>query len=188
MGRLFGAVLTMGIAGLVLSGCATDSSGASVDASAPNATQSATQSASSGPDASLASFKDGVLRTSDVEISITKHKVIAVGAKGNEYGDKPVLAFYYDIKNVSGDDLTPLNWIILFKAYQDNNPNSLNELEVGSLPDDRFLDTQSEKIKQGGTVKNAVAYELDDLKTPVDLVASDDLGSSEIGRASFDVK
>ena len=43
---------------------------------------------------------------------------------------------------------------------------------MGSLPDDRFLDSQTENIKKGGTVENAIAYELDDLVTPVDLVAT----------------
>jgi hypothetical protein len=73
-------------------------------------------------------------------------------------------------------------------AYQDNNPNAENQLEVGSLPDEKFLDTQMESIKKGGTVENAIAYELDDLTTPVELVASTDLGMSEIGRVSYPLK
>jgi hypothetical protein len=40
-------------------------------------------------------------------------------------------------------------------------------------------------IKEGGTVSNAVAYELSDTTTPVDLVASLDLGSTEIGKMTF---
>ena len=47
---------------------------------------------------------------------------------------------------------------------------------MGSLPDDRFLDSQTENIKKGGTVENAAAYELDDLVTPVELVATEGLG------------
>ena len=63
-----------------------------------------------------------------------------------------------------------------------------NELNVGMLPDDRFLDSQMENIKKGGTVQSAIAYELDDTTTPVELVASDDLGFSEIGRVTYQLK
>ncbi|TIC89109.1 DUF5067 domain-containing protein [Nocardioides sp. GY 10113] len=134
------------------------------------------------------SFVDGVLTTPDVKIVITDNKVIPVGAKGNEYGDKPVIAFWYEITNLSGEKIDPMEWLFLISAYQDNNPNAENELEVGSLPDDRFLDTQMETIKKGGTVENAMAYELDDEVTPVDLVASDMLGMDEYGTVTYDVK
>ncbi len=81
-----------------------------------------------------------------------------------------------------------MNWLFVFKAYQDNNPDAVNELEVGALPDDRFLDSQTEAIKNGGTVENAVAYELDDETTPVELVASDNLGQTEIGRMTYNLE
>lgn len=58
---------------------------------------------------------------------------------------------------------------------------------MGSLPDDAFTESQMETIKEGGTVENAMAYELDDLTTPVELVASDDLGMTEIGRETYPV-
>lgn len=130
-----------------------------------------------------ASFKNGVLTTPDLKIKITNHKVIPAGAKGNEYGDKPVLALWYKTTKLGDGDLDPTDFIFHFSAFQDNDPNAENELEVGSLPDDRFLDSQLEKIKKGGTVENAVSYELDDLVTPVRLVAvenafdDDELGS-----------
>jgi hypothetical protein len=37
--------------------------------------------------------KNGVLTTPDLKIHITRYKVIKAGQKGNEYGEKPVLAF-----------------------------------------------------------------------------------------------
>ncbi|KRF38291.1 hypothetical protein ASG96_17735 [Terrabacter sp. Soil810] len=136
-----------------------------------------------------ASFKDGVLTTPDIRIEITKHKLIPVGKKGNEYGEKPVIAFWYKTTNVSGQKVDPTTGILLtIRAYQDNNPNAENELQVGSLPDDKYLDTQTEEIKKGGTVENAVAFELDDVKTPVDLVASTDLGTTEIGKVTYQLK
>lgn len=137
---------------------------------------------------SQVTFDDGVLETSEVRIEITDYKVLPVGSKGNDYGEKPVIAVWYDITNISGDDVDPLQFIFLFTAYQDNNPDSLNELQVGGLPDDRFLDSQTEKIKKGGTVENAIAYELDDVTTPVDLLASDELAGDEVGRMTFKLK
>ena len=137
---------------------------------------------------STSSFVDGVLTTPDLTIKITDTKTIPVGAPGNEYGQKPVIAFWYEITNLTDKNVTPMNWIYVFSAYQDNNPNAVNELEVASLPDARFRDTQTEQIKNGGTVQNAVAYELDDDTTPVSLVASKGFGSDEIGRTTYNVR
>ncbi|MGE7944784.1 DUF5067 domain-containing protein [Lysinibacillus xylanilyticus] len=119
---------------------------------------------------------------------ITETKVI-VGQKGNEYGEKPVFAIWYDTTNLSDKDIDPTSaWAAVFTAIQDNNPNSVNELEVGPAPDDRFLDTQLETIKKGGTVQDAIAYELDDLETPVTLVANQGIGGKELGKQNYEIK
>lgn len=147
------------------------------------------QSAPSDTSKSDSSFKAGVLTTPEMKIQITDHKIIPVGKKGNEFGSKPVIAFWYKITNLTGKNLDPTTAIAFaITAYQDNNPNAENKLEVGSLPDDRFLDSQLENIKKGGTVENAVAYELDDVTTPVDLVASNDLGMTKIGKVTYNLK
>ncbi len=131
-------------------------------------------------------FKNGVLTTPDVTIKITRYKVIEAGEKGNEYGHKPVIAFWYTTTNVSDAKVDPTDFLFDFKAYQDNNPNAMNELDLSVFgPDDRFRDSHTETIKKGGTVEDAVAYELDDLDTPVDLVASEGLGSEVIGKATY---
>lgn len=176
---------------VLLSGCGgtTPTSGVpsagSVDpGTSASANPGETETAAKDP-----SFVDGVLTTPNMKIVITRHKVIPVGKKGNEYGDKPVIAFWYKTTNLSGKKISPMEWLFVFTAYQDNNPNAMNELDVSSLPpDDAFLGTQTETIKKGGTVEDAVAYELDDQTTPVELVASDDLGFTEIGRKTYPVK
>ena len=123
-------------------------------------------------------FSDNVLVSEDVKIEITDYKVIPVGEPGNEYGEKPVIAFWYNTTNLSDKEIDPSSaWIAMFTAIQDNDPNAINELNMGMLPDDQFLDSQVEVIKQGGTVANAVAYELDDDVTPVTLKAT--LGEQE---------
>lgn len=124
-------------------------------------------------------FSNGVYTSDEYTITITDYKVIQPGETGNEYGDKPVIAFWYDTTNVASD--TALNpstaWMLVFEAVQDNDPNAVNTLNVGMLPDDQFLDSQLQDIKIGGTVSNAVAYELDDLTTPVTLTAQDMFGT-----------
>lgn len=172
----------------LLGACGTENS----DTQGSSATQTFSPEAGDGADDSASedgpTFEDGVLTTPDLKVQITRFKVIKTGQKGNEYGEKPVIAFWYKATNLSGDKVDPNTAFILnFKAYQDNNPNAENELDVGGLPDDRFLESQSENIKKGGTVRNATAYELDDLKTPVDLVAIEGL-DEVIGKATYKLR
>lgn len=175
-------IATVGIAAIALVGCSAAGStakltpGSTVDVDAPAAAPAE------------ASFKDSVLTTKDIMIEITDVKTIQVGEKGNEYGSKPVIAFWYDTTNVSGKETDPMTaWIFLFDAYQDNDPNAENKLTVSALPDYAFLDSQMSKIKEGGTVPNAVAYELSDTTTPVTLVASTNFGRDEIGSMTIEL-
>lgn len=198
IGLVVGALLLFGLCGVVASLGKGGGSGTGSTASAPSDGSTSTTAAStsdkqaasdSGAESTDSSFKDGTLTTPEMKIVITKHKVIPPGQKGNEYGKKPVIAFWYKVTNVSGQKTDPTTaWAFNMQVFQDNDPNSENKLEAGSLPDEKFLDTQMENIKKGGTVENAVAYELDDTKTPVVLVAGGMLGSEEIGRMTFAVK
>ncbi|CAN5267902.1 hypothetical protein BH09ACT1_BH09ACT1_12100 [soil metagenome] len=141
---------------------------------------------SSDKPSATSSFKDGVLTTPDMKIEITDHKIIPVGQPGNEYGDKPVLAIYYNTTNLSDKATDPTTaFLFAMSVYQDNDPNSVNKLDLALLPDAQFSDTQLEDIKNGGTVPNAVGYELDDLTTPVDLVASENLGLTKLGKTTI---
>lgn len=140
--------------------------------------------------ASESNFDGTMLRGNSYSIRITSHKVINPGEEGNEYGDKPVIAFWYDtLVSPNYDNSAPINpstaWIMNFKAVQDNDPNAVNELQIAPLPDKQFLNSQTSEIKPGGTVANAVAYELTDTTTPVKLTAKDMLGT-EYG--SFEYK
>lgn len=134
-------------------------------------------------------FKDNELKVNDYKIKITDTKVIPVGEVGNEYSDKPVFAIWYEVTNLNGEDVDPTwSWVESFGVIQDNDPNAVNELESAGLPDDQFLDSQLESIKKGGTVANAVAYELDDLETPVTLIANDGLAGDKLGEQTFNIK
>lgn len=177
------AALAAGIAALLLTSCSTPTAtGPGPESTTSVTTDTAPESGTS----SDASFSNNVLTLPEYTIKITDSKVIAVGQPGNEYGQKPVIAFWYEVTNSSDEPTDPTTaWIGAFTAIQDNDPDAVNELNVGSLPDDQFLESQLEDIKKGGTVANAVSYELDDESTPVELIASNDLGMTEIGRATF---
>lgn len=134
------------------------------------------------------SFTDGTLVSPDFTIVISDCKVIQPGEEGNEYGEKPLLAFWYDTTN-TGDsaDISPmLAWIQFFEAIQDNDPNVVNVLGVGPMPDARFSESQMQDIKPGGTAASAFSYELDDLTTPVTLIAKDTF-NGEYGKQEFRV-
>ena len=69
-------------------------------------------------------FQDGVLTTPDLKVQITRYKVIKPGQKGNEYGKKPAIAFWYRATNLSGAKIDPMSaFLFNFNAYQDNDPN-----------------------------------------------------------------
>ena len=135
------------------------------------------------------SFKDRRIVTDDFTIEITDYKVIQVGDTGNEYGDSPVIAFWYNTTNTSGNKIDPDSaWIYVVKAYQDNDPNAENELQTALLPDDQFIDTQTQNIKPGGTVANAMAYQLTDTTTPVTLKVTNGILGSDLGSQDFAVE
>ena len=132
-------------------------------------------------------FKDGVLDVPAAKFEITDHRVIKPGEPGNEIGEKPLLVFNYDVTNKTDETLTTTDFVVYFTAIQDNDPNKVNELDLGSYIDPETDDTQLEQIKKGGTVAGSIAYELDDLSTPVDLVASKSFSQDEIGRQTFEL-
>ena len=137
-------------------------------------------------------FKDGKVSMEDIDIKITKYKVIQVGEEGNEYGENPVIAFWYDTTNKSGKDIiNPMSaWFAAFPEgpIQDNDKNKVNKLKVAGHPDKTLLNDQSATIKKDGTLSGAVAYELTDLTTPVKLTAYKGVGGIELGSQEFAVK
>lgn len=134
-------------------------------------------------------FKDNILVSEDVKIEITDWKVIPAGEAGNEYGDAPIIAFWYNTTNLSEkDSITPLTaWFAMFTAVQDNDPNMVNKLDAASHPDNELLDNQTAQIKQNGTVANAVAYTLTDETTPVVLKATKGILGEELGEQTFEI-
>lgn len=135
------------------------------------------------------SFDGHTLVTDDITIEITDYRVLEPGEENN-FGETPLLAFWYDTtvhEDVTETEYDPLIWISLFKAIQDNDPNAINELEVGILPDEAHLDSQMQTIKPGGTVSSSVSYELDDTDTPVELIVENIVTGEEYGSHTYDL-
>jgi hypothetical protein len=181
-------LLLFALIGVAVSGTSSDDSQPTVSNNTTQAAQREEPAAEKPASEEGPTFENGVLTTPDLKIQITRYKVIKAGQKGNEYGEKPVIAFWYKTTNLSGDKVFPADFLLYFNAYQDNNPNAENELEpvLAFSPDDRFVGSSSENIKKGGTVENAAAFELDDVDTPVDLVAAD--LHAVIGKATYTLK
>lgn len=133
-------------------------------------------------------FENGVITTSDYVLKITDYKVIPKGAEGNKYGNGPVIAFWFDCTNNKAEDtISPLTtWMTCVKAIQDNDPNKVNELKTGMCPDSAMTDNQMADIKPGGTISCAIAYELTDTTTPVELKAGALFGDG-FGSQTFDI-
>lgn len=140
-------------------------------------------------------FKDGVFENDKIKVEITKYEVIQPGdTTYNEYndvdtGEGPVIAFWYNATNKSGEEIDPLGaWFgANFKVIQDNDPNKVNELEVSALPDSRFLESQTETIKEGGTVECCCGYVLDDETTPVTIIAENINDGGDYGKQEYDI-
>ncbi|WP_455494206.1 DUF5067 domain-containing protein [Gemella sanguinis] len=136
-------------------------------------------------------FKDGKVSMEDIDLKITKYKVISVGEEGNEYGDAPVIAFWYETTNKTEKDISPMTaWFASFPEdpIQDNDKNKVNKLQVAIHPDKTLVNDQMSKIKKGGTLSGAIAYKLTDLTTPVKLTAYKGIGGIELGSQEFAVK
>ena len=137
-------------------------------------------------------FKDGKVSMEDIDLTITKYKVIPIGEKGNEHGTNPVIAFWYDVTNKSDKDISPwAAWSATFgdmnSVIQDNDKNKLSNLEGAFHPDSTLVNNDFVTIKKGGRVSGACAYKLTDLTTNVKLIAHKGFGGIELGSQEFKV-
>jgi len=135
-------------------------------------------------------FDGETLKTDDYTIRITDYKILKPGDLNN-ISNEHLIAFWFDVtvnENATSKEYNPNTaWIFAFEAIQDNDPNAINTLNVGFLPDAEYLDSQMKTIKPGGTVSSAMSYELTDLTTPVTLSYSKMFGS-EVASYNYEIK
>lgn len=88
------------------------------------------------------------------------------------------------MKNKTDKEIDPISgWLAIFEATQDSK-DTIRKLDVGMLPQTSkyktFLDTQNDIIKKDGTLKNGIAYDLEDITTPVILKATKGIGGENL--------
>lgn len=134
-------------------------------------------------------FDGKVAQTDEVKVEIKETKVIAPGEEGNEHGENTVFAIWYDVTNLTDEELTPIDgWVDNFEVIQDNSDDMIRKLEGDGMPDDAHLDTQMNVIKKGGTVEDSTMYKLDDEETPVTIIAKNGFLGDEIGKHDYEIK
>ncbi|OFN05353.1 hypothetical protein HMPREF2626_03535 [Aerococcus sp. HMSC062A02] len=120
-------------------------------------------------------FDGRYLDTVDIDIEIEEVRVLPAGAEGNEEGEGPVLAFWYDATNKSEEELSAFDaWIRCFvpTQHQDQlDDNFENDLAIAKVPDSRYKKTQNKKLKRNESAKSAIAFKVADMKAPVALFA-----------------
>src|SRR5699024_12588452 len=81
--------------------------------------------------------------------------------KGNEDGENPVFAIWYDATNRTDEEIDSEEaWTSQISAIQRDGAENANELEVTSLPNEEDSDTQKQPIKKDKTVDSTIDYEL----------------------------
>ncbi|MFV0561147.1 MAG: DUF5067 domain-containing protein [Enterococcus sp.] len=174
------------------SGGTSDSSDSSSSVSSSTSSEiSSTQMSTSGSLDNVANvgFEDEKLTLKEFEIQITDHQIIQPGEKGNESGEEPVIAFWFDVKNDTQEKINPKGaWTSVFTAMQEDENGVDEKLEPGGVPDDAFLSTQSLPIDKGGTVSGAYTYVLVDDENPVVLTATRGALGDTLGDMSYEVK
>lgn len=165
--KIAAAVFSLGVAALALTGCTSDVT--------PSADEPSVTEVEAEFGVGTTTFEYDTLTSPHLRMTVTESKVIQPGEPGNEYGEAAVLVFWYETTNVSGQEVSPLTaWFTHFRVFQDQGDGTQPaELTLGMPPETDLAETQSVTIPEGETVRNAVAYTLLDLETPVELVASD---------------
>lgn len=97
----------------------------------------------------------------------------------------------YETTNKTEKDISPMTaWFASFPEgpIQDNDKNKVNKLQIALHSDKALVNDQISKIKKGGTVSGAIAYNLTDITTPVKLTTYKGIGGIELGSQEFAVK
>lgn len=135
-------------------------------------------------------LKNNTVVLNDIDIKVLETEFIPKGTYEEQKKDQ--LAIIYEVKNKTNKEIDPSSgWFAVFEGTQDSK-DAIRKLDVGSLPNmDKYqfaLDSQLDIIKKGGTVKNAIAYNLEDIKTPVILKATKGIGGEKLGEIKVNLK
>lgn len=153
-------------------------------------TETAEKVTTEAPNKNNTALKNDTAVLNDIDVKILDAKFLPKGTY--EYQENDQLAITYEVTNKTDKEIDPISgYLATFEAYQEDK-NSNRKLEVGMLPStkeyDFARDNQLDIIKKGGTVKNAIAYDLEDTTTPVELVATKGIGGEKLGNKIIKLK
>lgn len=126
----------------------------------------------------------------DINVKVLETEFIPKGTYEGQ--DKDQLGIIYEVKNKSDKEIDAISgWLAVFEATQDIK-DTVHKLNVGGLPNlekyTPFLDTQLDTIKKDGTLKNGIAYDLEDTTTPVILKATKGVNGEKLGEIKVNIE
>lgn len=135
-------------------------------------------------------LKDNTAVLNDIDVKVLDTEFVPKNTYDAQ--DKDLLIIKYEVKNKTNKEIDPLSgWMATFTPTQESK-NGIHKLEVGMMPfEDKYKDAmkyQSDIIKKDGTIKNSVAYSLEDTKTPVVLKATKGIGGEKLGEIKVNLK
>lgn len=135
-------------------------------------------------------LKDNTAVLNDIDVKVLETEFIPKGTYEGQ--EKDQLGIIYEVKNKSDKEIDPISgWYATFEATQDTK-DTVHKLETAPMPNIKkyqdYLDTQLDIIKKDGTLKNAMAYELEDTTTPVILKATKGVGGKKLGEIEVKIE
>lgn len=135
-------------------------------------------------------LKDNTAVLDDINVKVLETEFIPKGTYEGQ--DKDQLGIIYEVKNKSDKEIDAISgWLAVFEATQDTK-HTVHKLNVGGLPNlekyTPFLDTQLDTIKKDGTLKNGIAYDLEDTTTPVILKATKGVNGEKLGEIKVNIE
>lgn len=137
-----------------------------------------------------ASLKNNIAVLNDIDVKVIETEFIPKGTYDGQ--EKDQLGIIYEVKNKTDKEIDPIGgWLAVFEATQDSK-DTIRKLDVGMLPLTNkykpFLDTQMDIIKKDGTLKNGIAYDLEDTTTPVILKATKGVNGEKLGEIKVNIE
>lgn len=137
------------------------------------------------------SFQGDTFTSEHLKIELTEQQVIPAGSAGNENGELPVLAIWYEVTNTSTRQMDALtSWFTHFQVYQnlgaDSDEAKYSALSMAISPDEGLTKHETDLIKEGATQRSVIAYQLLRPEAPVEISVTD-TSLKELGRLRVDV-
>lgn len=133
-------------------------------------------------------FKDNKLEVPRLTIDITDYHVVPAKNSGTGLGQKPLIVFDFDITNKTDEPMSPADFILFFDAVQNTPDDADPSLDIGFDEDSESPDIGFDEMSRGETQHSSIAFELNNEKSPVQLVATEEFDLNEIGRQEFDIQ